>query len=133
MSTSSALTFWGLVEERAEAHPGRPMLSDERGRTLTLGEFREAAETAAAGFFDLGVREGSVVSWQLPTSLEAFVLMAALARLGALQNPIVPILRDRDVGYITAAVRTNLLVVPGEWRGFDYTAMARRVAEDGVG
>lgn len=39
-----------------------------------------------------------MVSWQLPTVLETMVVMAALTRLGAIQNPIVPALREREVG-----------------------------------
>jgi cyclohexanecarboxylate-CoA ligase len=48
-----------------------------------------------------GVGAGTMVSWQLPTTLEAVVVMAALTRLGAVQNPIIPILREREVGFIT--------------------------------
>jgi non-ribosomal peptide synthetase component E (peptide arylation enzyme) len=122
-------TFWDLVTARASATPDREMLVDDRGRTMTCGDFRDEAERVAAGFAALGVQAGMVVSWQLPTSLEGFVLLAALARLDAVQNPIIPVLREREVGFITGEVQADLLVVPGTWRGFDYPGMARTVAE----
>ena len=81
------------------------MLEDEGGRSLTFAAFRDHAEEVAAGLVALGVRPDHIVSWQLPTSLEAAVLMAALSRLGVAQNPIIPILRA------VIAVVTVLIVV----------------------
>ena len=49
------------------------------------------------------------MSWQLPTSIEAAVLLLALARIGAVQNPLIPILREREVSFITRQVGTELL------------------------
>jgi acyl-CoA synthetase (AMP-forming)/AMP-acid ligase II len=60
------------------------------------------------------------------------VLFGALRRLGAVQNPILPIYREREVGFIVRQAGSRLLVVPSTWRGFDYEAMARGVT-DGTG
>ena len=46
--------------------------------------------------------------------------MAALCRLGARQNPILPILRRAEVALISGQVDSRWLVVPGEYRGFDF-------------
>ena len=70
------------------------------------------------------------MSWQLPTTLETVVVMAALTRLGAVQNPIIPILREREVGFITDQLATEFLVVPELWRGFDHGELARALASD---
>jgi cyclohexanecarboxylate-CoA ligase len=117
-------TWWELIDRRGMEWSDRPMVADERGRSLTFGQFRAAAEAVAAGLSDLGVGPGSTVTWQLPTILESVVLMAALARLGATQNPVIPILRDAEVGHIVGQVRPELIITPGLWRGFDYAAMA---------
>ena len=61
------------------------------------------------------------------------VLVGALARLGAVQNPMLPIYREREVRFITAQTGAKLLIVPSVWRGFDYEAMARTVAADNPG
>ncbi|GAA2410751.1 cyclohexanecarboxylate-CoA ligase [Actinomadura vinacea] len=130
--------LWELVEWRAAATPDAEMAVDERGRRLTFGEYRAAAERAAAGLAAAGARGPGTpgggtppiadVSWQLPTWIESLVLVAALARLGLVQNPILPIYREREVGFIAGQARPALLIVPPEWRGFDHPAMARRVA-----
>jgi acyl-CoA synthetase (AMP-forming)/AMP-acid ligase II len=123
-----ARTLWELVTKRAAETPRDRMAVDEGGRTLTFGDFAHAAERAAAGLLAQGVGEGSVVSWQLPSWLESMVLVAALARLGAIQNPILPIYREREVGFIARQARTRLLIVPSTFRGFDFEAMAGGIA-----
>jgi cyclohexanecarboxylate-CoA ligase len=121
------VTVWGLVAAAADEHPDRVLFRDDHGRSLTTTELRDAAERTAAG---LGVGPGDVVSWQLPTVLESVVVLAALARVGAVQNPIIPILRDGEVGHITSEIRTTVLLVPEVWRGFAHGDMARRLAAD---
>jgi len=96
--------WWGLVAQSAAEWADRTMVTDERGRGLTFSEFRDTAEEVAAGLHGLGVAAGTTVSWQLPTVLESVVLMAALARLGAVQNPIIPILREGEVDHIIGQV-----------------------------
>lgn len=117
-------TFWGTVEATARRSPERVVLADDHGRTLTVGALRDAAESVAAGLVDLGIGRGATVSWQLPTTLEAAVMLVACARLGVVQNPIIPLLREREVDHITTQVGTDLLVIPDVWRGFDHRAMA---------
>jgi acyl-CoA synthetase (AMP-forming)/AMP-acid ligase II len=125
--------LWELLERRAAATPDRPMVIDDTGRVVTFADYRAEAERAAAGLFRNGIGEGTVVSWQLPTWVESIVLVAALARLGAIQNPMLPIYRQREVGFVTRQARSKLLVVPGTWRGFDYEDMARTIAVDQPG
>ena len=125
--------FWELVEKRAARTPDDVMTVDEDDRAITFGGYREAVLRAAAGLAARGIGEGDVVSWMLPTWHESLILLGALARLGATQNPIIPIYRDREVGFVTEQAGTKLLIVPGEWRGFDYVAMAERIkAERGT-
>ena len=77
------LTFWGVVEQRAASTPDDVMLEDDRGGSVTFGQYRLRAEEVAAGLFARGITSGSVVSWQVPTSIAGALLMAALPRLDA--------------------------------------------------
>ncbi|MER5405053.1 AMP-binding protein [Streptomyces sp. NPDC002769] len=124
-------TLWELVDRRAGLTPDRPVLL-QGDRTLSFGALRERAERVAAGLYDRGVRPGTVVAWQLPTRIETAVLSFALARLGAVQSPVIPFYRDREVGFALRESRAEYFAVPGEWRGFDHTAMARRLGAKGV-
>ncbi|MFF3782610.1 class I adenylate-forming enzyme family protein [Streptomyces sp. NPDC001933] len=122
-------TFWELVERRAGLTPDRPFLIQD-DRTLTFGELRNRGERVAAGLWEMGVRPGTVVAWQLPTRIETVLLSFALTRIGAVQSPVIPFYRDREVGFALRESKAEFFAVPGTWRGFDHTAMAGRVTAD---
>jgi non-ribosomal peptide synthetase component E (peptide arylation enzyme) len=121
-------TYWALVESAARSRPDRVVLSDDYGRNLTARGLRKCALRTAAALSQAGVREGTVVSWQLPTTLETMVVMAALARLGAVQNPILPIWRESEICHAIGQIGTDVLVVPRTWRGFDHGDLAQALA-----
>jgi acyl-CoA synthetase (AMP-forming)/AMP-acid ligase II len=121
-------TLWGLADHRGQTTPDDLMMVDEDDRTMTFAEYRHAALAVAAGFAEIGVKAETVVAWQLPTSLEAMVIMAALSRLGAVQAPLLPILRESEVSFIARQLRVEVLVVPSVFRSFDHGAMAASVA-----
>lgn len=128
---STSRTLWDLAARRAGLTPDRPVLLQD-DRSLTFGELRDRAERVAAGLYGMGVRPGTVVAWQLPTRVETAVLSFALARLGAVQTPVIPFYRDREVGYALRESRAEYFAVPGRWRGFDHAEMARRLGAKGV-
>ncbi|WP_432842560.1 class I adenylate-forming enzyme family protein [Dactylosporangium sp. CA-092794] len=117
-------SFWAEVALRAALTPDADCLVDD-DRRLTFGALAADAEALAAGLHADGVTAGTVVAWQLPTTFETVVLSCALARLGAVQVPIIPIYREREVSAILAQTCPARLVVPGEWRGRDYLAEGR--------
>ena len=125
-----AETLWQVIEERAEATPHALMAVDPAGRELDFATYRAAALRTAGGLLGLGVGPGKTVSWMLPTWIESMILVGALARLDAIQNPILPIYRTREVRFITRQCKPCLLITPPTWRGFDYPAMAEELARE---
>jgi acyl-CoA synthetase (AMP-forming)/AMP-acid ligase II len=125
--------LWELIEARSRSTPDALLAVDEGARELSFRAYRDRVLRCAAGLSALGVSEGTPVSWVLPTRLESLVLCGALARLGAVQNPILPSYREREIGFVVRQTGARLLVVPGVWRGFDYGAMARELAGGGAG
>ncbi|GGS04939.1 cyclohexanecarboxylate-CoA ligase [Streptomyces aureoverticillatus] len=134
---SACGTLWELIERRAALTPDTPALIQAAAdpaddRTLTFGGLRERCERVAAGLYGMGVRPGTVVAWQLPTRVETAVLSFALARLGAVQSPVIPFYRDREVGFALRESKAEFFAVPGVWRGFDHAEMAARLGARGV-
>jgi acyl-coenzyme A synthetase/AMP-(fatty) acid ligase len=76
----------------------------------------------------MGIGPDVNVSWQLPTWTESAVLVGALCRLGAVQNPMLPIYRYREVSFIAQQTGCKLLITPSTWNKFDYGALAEQVA-----
>jgi cyclohexanecarboxylate-CoA ligase len=128
MTAVDRLPLWELIEWRAAATPAALAAVDEDGGELDFQGYRDACLRVAAGLQARGVGRGTPVAWMLPTRSEALVLAGGLARLGAVQVPLIPILRQREVGFILVQTGARHLVVPGVWRGFDYPAMAAAAA-----
>lgn len=123
-------TLWELVERRATATPDAVLLVNESGDELTCAEFRDRAERAAAGFAALGVGTGTRVTWELPNRFETVIASFALARLGAVQNPILHFYRHKEVGYAIRATTAEVVLTPGTWNGFDFTGMVQELIAD---
>jgi acyl-CoA synthetase (AMP-forming)/AMP-acid ligase II len=126
-----AATFSGLVERRAQATPGAPFLIDEQGTEVTCAGFAERVDRVAAALAAEGIGPGTTVAWQLPTRISTVLVMAALRRLGAVQAPIIPLYREREVGAALTTSGAEVFLLPGTWRGFDFEAMAAGLAAGG--
>jgi acyl-CoA synthetase (AMP-forming)/AMP-acid ligase II len=123
-------TFWDLLDRRVEATPTAMMLIDGCGQEITYAAYREAAERAATGLFGLGVRPGSRVALQLPTRVDTIVLMGALARLGAIQSPLVPAFRETEVAFCLDETQAEFLCVPAEADAVDYEGLCESSGRD---
>jgi acyl-CoA synthetase (AMP-forming)/AMP-acid ligase II len=123
-----ANSIWQLVRIRAEQTPDRVVITDEHDHVLTFAQLRDQAEIVAAGLFGMGIRPGDVTAWQLPSRIGTVVLCMALARLGTIQNPLIPMLRESEIDFICTQTRTRLLVVPSTFRGYDHLSMAQSIA-----
>jgi cyclohexanecarboxylate-CoA ligase len=121
-------TLWDLIEVRVAATPVAEMAVDESGRRMTFGEYRDRCERVAGALAGRGIGSGDTVTWQLPTWFESMVLVGAIARLGARQNPILHIYREREVGFCVSQTGAKLLVVPTEFAGFEFEKMADGIA-----
>lgn len=94
-----------------------------RTTTLTWRQLRRIVDRMALALVDLGIGKDDVVSCQLPNWWEFTALHLAAMRIGAVTNPIMPIFREREVGYMLGHAESRLVVVPKSYRGFDYPAM----------
>jgi cyclohexanecarboxylate-CoA ligase len=102
----------------------------DRDQELTYREFHERV-TAAAGLLRRhGVVKGDVVSFQLPNWWEAFVIHFAAIRIGAVSNPIMAIMRERELGFMLDQAGSRILFVPETYRGFDHRKMAELLQHD---
>ena len=127
-------TLWELIDNRADASPDARMAVDESGREITFAQYRDRCARTAAALAERGIGDGDVVTWQLPTWIESMVLVGAIARLGATQNPILHIYREREVGFCIQQSGAKLVVTPSTFAGFDFEGMVRGITEklDGV-
>ena len=111
------------------ATPDKPALVADRADRpeplrISYRELEDRVARAAAALRALGLGVGDVVAVQLPNWWEFVVTSLACGRVGAVVNPLMPIFRERELGYMLGFAEAKLLVVPRLFRGFDHAAMA---------
>ena len=98
-----ARSIWELIERRAAATPDRVMLYDG-DRATTFAEYRTWPSTRPRpGCTGSASAPARTCRGSCPTWTESAVLVGALCRLGAVQNPMLPIYRYREVSFIAEA------------------------------
>src|SRR5438445_231393 len=123
-----------LAEAAARAPDKVAMIADRADRKqascLTYAELVKLADRAASSLLRLGVGRGDVVTVQLPNWWEFVVTAFACSKIGAVMNPVMPILRERELVYILNFCQAKVFIVPKTYRGFDYAAMAQGMRVD---
>ncbi|MGF1596289.1 MAG: AMP-binding protein [Acidimicrobiales bacterium] len=98
--------------------------------SLSYRQLARYVDRFAGALIDCGVERGQIVSVQLPNHWEFAALTLACARIGAVVNPLVSILRERELRYIFSLTRSPVVVTPAEFRGHDYASMLDTVLAD---
>jgi cyclohexanecarboxylate-CoA ligase len=119
-----------LLSEAAARSPDKIAIVADRAdreqtRRLSYAELERFADRAASSLLRLGVGRGDIVTVQLPNWWEFVVTAFACSKIGAVMNPVMPILRERELLYILNFCEAKVFIVPRTYRGFDYAAMAQ--------
>lgn len=122
-------TITDFLDENAAATPDKVAFVDSRC-DITFRDLKDLVDRVALGFRARGIGPGDVVSFQLPNWIEWIVVHYAASRIGAISNPLIPIYREREVGFMVGLAQSKLIVVPREFRGFDYPAMVEHLRGD---
>lgn len=95
--------------------------------SLSYAELFRRSLLLARAFLGHGLRPGDVVSFQLPNWHEAMIINIAAAMTGLVVNPIVPIYRDAEVGFILEDTQARLLFIPESLRSAHYVELIERL------
>src|SRR5260370_22823265 len=96
----------------------------EQALRLTYREVGNLVDRAGSSLSRLGVGPRDVVTAQLANWWEFIVAALACSKIGAVFNPVMPILRERELLYVLNFCESKVFIVPKVYRGFDYAAMA---------
>ncbi len=99
---------------------------------LSYAQLWAEAQRVTAGLRDLGLQPGDVISFQLPNWWESVVVNLAASLGGWSVNPIVPIYRDAEVGFILQDCQAKVIFVPETFRSTNYVEMLQRIAANGA-
>ncbi|MCG2634012.1 MAG: AMP-binding protein [Gammaproteobacteria bacterium] len=123
------------LDEAAAAHPDRVALRDSnsttgQSRVLTYSQLQQQVNRIALGLIALGVERDDIVSFQLPNWWQFTALHLACLRIGAVTNPLMPIFRERELGFMLRFAEAKVVIVPKSFRGHDHEQMVLGLAAD---
>ncbi|MBI5738616.1 MAG: AMP-binding protein [Mycolicibacterium neoaurum] len=121
-------TLAAALGTAAQERPDRVLIVDGDVELSTATLYRQAGGLATS--MSRRMRVGSVVSFMLPNWHEAAIVYLAAAISGMVVNPILPSLRDSELRFILSDADVRMIVIPGQFRGFDYAAMLSRVTAE---
>jgi cyclohexanecarboxylate-CoA ligase/acyl-CoA synthetase len=121
-----SLTGW--VERWAAVKPETVFLLDG-DVVVTWRQFLERSRRTARSLLDLGVARGDRVIVQLPNWHEMVITYAALARIGAVIVPALPVYRHHELRHMIDLTAARSIVVTPTFRGFEHLTMARELLD----
>lgn len=89
-------------------------------RRITFAQWSDEVDRLAAGLVRLGLRKGDIVTVQLPNWPEMCVLQVALARIGAIIQPMHMVYRRREMSSMLRFCESRAVFTPHSYHGFDY-------------
>ncbi len=119
-------TFVDLLLAAEHRAAGTPAVHDGSG-TLDYAELVSAARSVATGLRARGVGAGDRVVVQLPNWWETIVAAWGVFLAGGVLVPVVPIYRERELGFVISQVRPAAVIGPATYRGHDHAVTLRRL------
>ncbi|MGE7903059.1 AMP-binding protein [Peribacillus sp. NPDC094092] len=121
-------TILDYLNDAIVKHPDKVAIIDKKS-SFTYKQLGKLVDRIALGLLHIGLGKGDVVSFQLPNWNEFIILHYAVTRIGAISNPLIPIYRDREIGYMVRMAESKMIVVPEYFRGFYYPDMIERLSQ----
>jgi cyclohexanecarboxylate-CoA ligase len=118
--------LFDVLDAQAAATPDKPFVFDST-HGYSYRELRDTALQLAVALQRIGVGRGDRVAVQLPNWSEFALCVAAVARLGAVIVPIMPIYRDDEVAYVLAHSAAKVAVTCEEFKRFRHLDMFTRL------
>ena len=120
-----------LVSDRladiAREDPHRELVFDSVFGRFSYADMDTQVRRLAHGLVARGIGPGHVVILQLPNWAPFLTFHIALTAIGAVTALVPFVYREHEISGVAALTRARALVVPDEYRGFDYRRMAERV------
>lgn len=122
-SNETLYDTWGRNSQERPLEEG---VVDQKTR-LTWEQAKQWIDRLALGLLELGFKKGEVIIIQLPNSVEIPLLRVACEKIGVFSLPVVRTMRHREMEYILRHTEAAGIVIPWQYRDFDYFAMVQEL------
>ncbi len=113
-------------DRNAKDFPQREAIVDSKTR-VTWAKAKQWIDRIALGFLEQGIKKDELVILQLLNSVELCLARVACEKAGILCLPVLRTFRERDMEYILQYTGATAIVIPDEFRGYDYLEMIETI------
>ena len=114
--------FYDFWERNAREYGDREALVDSKYR-VTWAQAKRLVDGIAATWVQMGIPQYSRIIIQSPNSVYGFLARIASERAGLISLTVYPYLRQRELEYMVERTEAAAVVIPHEYRKFDYLEM----------
>ena len=120
-------TILDYLNDAIAKYPDKVAIIDKKSR-YTYSELGKMVDRVALGLLELGLEKGMSSLFNCLTGMNLLFFIMRQRELVPLPIHLIPIYRDREIGYMVGMAESKMIVVPDEFRGFDYPAMIDRLS-----
>jgi len=114
--------FYDFWDRNAREYGDREALVDSKYR-VTWAEAKRLVDGIASTWVQMGIPPYSRIIIQSPNSVYGFLARIASERAGLISLTVYPYLRQRELEYMVERTEASAVVIPHEYRKFDYLEM----------
>ena len=114
--------FYDFWDRNAREYGDREALVDSKYR-VTWAEAKRLVDGIANTWVQMGIPPYSRIIIQSPNSVYGFLARIASERAGLISLTVYPYLRQRELEYMVERTEASAVVIPHEYRKFDYLEM----------
>jgi acyl-CoA synthetase (AMP-forming)/AMP-acid ligase II len=118
-------TLADTLAQAASSDPDRVLIID--GTVHLTARELHAQASALAQLMAARFEPGSVISFMLPNWHEAAVIYMAATLAGMVAHPVLPSLREHELGFMLQDIGCRMIFIPANFRGHDCAGMLGRV------
>ena len=124
-----SLTLPGELDRWVKDSPGRTAIVDGTQR-LSFARLDQLSDQLATALVQRGIKNGDVVSCQLPNIWEYVCLFLATSKVGAIFNSQHTASRAHEIQYALGFAQSRAFFYVPEFGGFDYRHMLDQIREE---
>ena len=124
----AGVTLAEAFDRSIAAHADRLAVVDG-ARRVTYRELGRLVDRLAVHLAERNICGGASVVFQLPNVLKFVVAYVACLKVGAIPLACLPAHRQAEIGYLARFTEAAAWLIPSEFRGFDYVAMAEELRD----
>lgn len=121
-------TINDIWDQQVKRYPDAEYVIDDRGHHFTYSFIDDQAARLASWLKKIGIKEGDVVSFQMPVWAEFSIVYVACLKTGAVMHPISRAFNERDLLFSLNQVSANAFICPASSLNNRFDTQIARIA-----